>query len=111
VPDDTVTTSWRRLTDKLRGLRSESVDDAFEGTSRRLPQAACGTVPVENLPAAPAAMPHAGSMSLSEGEPSLSSAAHAVTAAAACRTDRDGEAIQQAARLATWEDEGGTTSS
>jgi hypothetical protein len=70
--DDTVTTSWRRLTDKLRGLRSETVEDAFAGTSRDLPQTA--------------------------------------TATAACRTDRDGEATQQA-RLATWEDEGGTTSS
>jgi hypothetical protein len=109
--DDTVTTSWRRLTDKVRGLRSESVDDAFAGTSRGLPQAACGAVALENLPAAPAAMPHADSMSVSEGEASLSSPAHAVTAAAGCRTDRDAEAIRQAARLANWEDEGGTTSS
>ncbi len=67
--DDTVTTSWRRLTDRVRGLRSESVDYAFAGTSRALPKAAYA-VALENRPAAPAA--------------------------------------QQAARLATWEDEGGT---
>jgi hypothetical protein len=65
--DDAVTTSWRRLIDKVRGWRSERVHDACAGTSR--------------------------------------------AATAACRTNRDGEATQQAARLATWEDEGGTTSS
>jgi hypothetical protein len=83
--DDTVTTSWRRSTDKVRGLRSESADYAFAGTSKAIPKAAYA-VALENLPAAPAAMPQ-------------------------CRTDRDGEAAQQAARLATWEDEGGTTPS
>jgi len=57
--DDTVTTSWRRFTDKVNAA----------------------------------------------------SPAHAATATAPCRTNRDGEATQQAARLATWEDEGGTTSS
>ena len=65
--DDAVTTSWRRLIDKMRGWRSESVHHAFAGTSR--------------------------------------------VATADCRRNRDGEATQQAARLATWEDEGGTTSS
>jgi hypothetical protein len=105
--DDTVTTSWRRLTDKLRGLRSESVDYAFAGTSRALPQGAYA-VALENLPAAPAAMPHAGLVSLRGG---AASPANAATATAPCRTDRDGEATQQAARLATWEDEGGATPS
>lgn len=90
--DDTVTTSWRRLTDKVKGLRSDGVDDAFAGTSR----------------AAPADMLHAGLVSLRGG---AASPAHAATATAPCRTDRDGEATQQGARLATWEDEGGTTSS
>jgi hypothetical protein len=33
------------------------------------------------------------------------------TAAADCRTDRCGAAIEQAAQLAGWEDEGGSTSS
>jgi hypothetical protein len=65
--DDAVTTSWRRLIDKVRGWRSESVHAACTVTSR--------------------------------------------AATAACRANRDGEATQQAARLATWEDEGGTTSS
>ncbi len=106
--DHTVTTSWRRLTDNVRGLRSKSVDDAFAGKSRALPKAACGAVALENLPAAAAAMPHAGSVSL---RASAASPAHAVTATAPRRTNCDGEATQQAARLATWEDEGGTTSS
>jgi multimeric flavodoxin WrbA len=65
--DDAVTASWRRLIDRLREWRSESVHDAFAGT--------------------PGA------------------------ATAACRRNSDGEATQQAARLATWEDEGGTTPS
>jgi hypothetical protein len=65
--NDAVTTSWRRLIDKVTAWRSESVHDACAGPSR--------------------------------------------AATAACRRNRDGEATQQAARLATWEDEGGTTSS
>ena len=105
--DDTVTTSWRRLTDKVKGLWSDGVDDAFAGTSRALPQTTCAASRL-NRPAAPAAMPHAGLVSLRGG---AASPAHAATATAPCRTDRDGEATQQRARLATWEDEGGTTSS
>jgi hypothetical protein len=49
-------------------------------------------------------MPH-DSMALEE------SAAHTATAVTGCRTVYDGEAIRQATRLATWEDEGGSTSS
>ncbi len=104
--DDTVTTSWRRLTDKVKGLWSDGVGDAFAGTSRALPQTTCAASHL-NRPAAPAAMPHAGLVSLRGG----ASPAHAPTATAPCRTDRDREATQQGARLATWEDEGGTTSS
>src|SRR6059058_2242331 len=96
---DTVTTSWRRLTDKVKGLWSDGVDDAFAGTC---------TASRLNRPAAPADMLHAGLVSLRGG---AASPAHAATATAPCRTDRDGEATQQGARLATWEDEGGTTSS
>jgi len=55
-------------------------DDAVAGACGAFPQAACGTVALENPPAAAAARPQ-------------------------------GEAIQQAAQLASWEDEGGTTSS
>jgi hypothetical protein len=87
--DDTVTTSWKRLTDKVKSLQGASAD----------------------VPPAPTAMPHADSMSLGEGAPSSSSPAHATAAAPGCRTDRDREAIRQAARLATWEGEGGTSSS
>jgi hypothetical protein len=59
--DDTVTTSWKRLTDKVNRLDGEGVGDAVAG-------------------------PPGG-----------------------YRTDRDREAARQAAKLATWEDEGGTT--
>ena len=52
---------------------------------------------------------HAESVSLEGGVACSPSPAHA--AAAGCRTDRDPDEIRQAARLATWEDEGGTTSS
>jgi hypothetical protein len=94
--DDSVTTTWKRLTDKVKRAWGEGVADA-------------AAVALERLPAAPA-IPHADSMSLEEGAGSSSSPAHAATAAAGCRTDRDAEAIQQAAPLATWEDEGGMTS-
>ena len=77
-----MTTRWRRLTARVKGMWSE------------------------NLPAAPAAMPHAGFSG--EGAASSSSPAHAPTATAGCHTDRDGEAGRQA--VAAWEDEGGTTS-
>jgi uncharacterized protein YjbJ (UPF0337 family) len=60
--DDTVTTSWKRLTDQAKALPSKRVKAAFAVAPRVLPQAARG------------------------------------------------EAIQQAAQLAGWEGEGGTTS-
>src|SRR5436189_5405830 len=94
--DDTVTTSWRRLTDKVRGLWSDGVDDALAGMFRALPQTMCAASRLHR-PTAPADMPHAGLMSLREG---AASPAHAATATAPCRTDRDGEATQQGARLA-----------
>jgi hypothetical protein len=86
------------------------VDDAFAMAPRGLPQAACGAVALDNLPADPAAMPHAGLVTLRGDAASSSSPAHAAAATARCRADRYGEAIQQAAQLASWEDEGGTTS-
>jgi hypothetical protein len=109
--DDTVGMSWRR--DELEALKvkalwSVSVDDPFAATPWARPQTTRGAVAVENLPAAPPAVPHPGSVSLGEG--AASSPAHAATATAFGHTDRAGEAIRQAARLATWEDEGGTTS-
>jgi hypothetical protein len=60
MPDDTVTTSWKRSTDEV-------------------PRSCCGGVPA--------------------AEP----------APAGRSTDRNAEACRQAAKLATWEDEGGTT--
>jgi len=64
--DDTVTTSWRRLTDKVKGLWSDGVDDAFAGMSRALPQTMCAASRL-NRPTVPADMPHAGLMSLRGG--------------------------------------------
>src|SRR5437879_12794045 len=101
--DDTVTTSWRRLTDKVKGLWSDGVDDAFAGTSRALPQTTCAASRLKR-PAAPAAMPHAGLVSLRGG---AASPAHAATATAPCRTDSEGEGPQRRERMATWEGKGG----
>jgi hypothetical protein len=110
--DDTVRTSWKRLTDKVKNLWGESVGDTFAETYMVAPrQTTCGAVAPEELPAAPTAIPHADSMSLKEGAAPWFSAARTGSAAAGCRTDRDGEAIREAARLATWEDEGGMPSS
>lgn len=97
--DDTVTTRWRRLTDQAKVLWSESVDDPFAATPWALPRRTRGAVAVENLPAAPAVVPHPDLVSLTEG------AAYSLPPA------RDGEAVQRTAQLAAWEDEGGTTSS
>src|SRR5947207_13132172 len=100
--DDTVTTSWRRLTDKVKGLWSDGVGDAFAGTSRPLPQTTCAASHL-NRPAAPAAMPHAGLVILRGG----AAPAHAATATAPCRTDRDREANQAGAPPESGGDEGG----
>jgi hypothetical protein len=92
MPDDTVTTSWKRLTDKVTPYGG-SVDGSLAETSRTiLPQTS-----------------HADSLGLERDVGSSSSSTHAEPAAAGCLTDRNGEAICRAARLATWEDEGGTT--
>ncbi len=66
MPDDTVTTSWQRFTDKVKTSCGQSLHASLAATS--------GT-----------------------------------TRRPACPTDHNGEAICQAARLANWEDEGGTT--
>jgi len=110
---DTVGTSWRRgelEARKVNALWSASVDDPFAATPWARPQTPRGAVAVENLPGPPSPVPSPGLASLTEGAASSSWPAHTATATAGCRTDRDGEAIRQAARLATWEDEGGTTS-
>ena len=61
------------------------VDDAFAAVVfGALPEAPRGTVALEDPPVAATAAPAYG------------------------RTDRCGEAIEQAAQLASWEDEGGT---
>jgi hypothetical protein len=94
MPDDAVTTSWKRLKDKVK-----------ETSRAALRRSMTSTVALEKLPVA---MSHADSM---KGAAPSSPPAHAETATAGCRVDRDGEAIRHAAPLATWEDEGGTTSS
>ena len=93
MPDDTVTTSWKRLTDKAKAPRGESVDGSLAETSgTTLGQTSRGE-----------------SSGFESDAASQSSPTRAEPSAAACPTDRNGEAIRQAARLATWEDEGGTT--
>jgi uncharacterized protein YjbJ (UPF0337 family) len=106
--DDTGTTSWRRLTDQAKGLPSKRVNAAFAVASRALPQAARGAVALES---SPTAMPHAGLVTLRGRAASSSSTAQVATATARYRTQRSGEAIQQAAQLASWESDGGTPSS
>ncbi len=79
--DDTVTTSWKRLTDKVKSFWSEHAEDAGAETSGpALGHEACGTGAPEKPPAAAPAVPHG---------------------------DREEE--RQAAPLASWEDEGGRT--
>ena len=107
--DDTVTTSWRRLTDKINTLGFDSVEDALaESVRAGLGKTGCGAVTLEKLPSAPASM-RPESTTLEGGAARSALPAHA--AAAGCRTDRDREEIRQAAKLARWEDEGGSTSS
>jgi len=90
MPDDSVTTSWKRSTDKVKTSCGESVHgslaEAFSTTLR-----------------------HADSLGLESTAAYSSSRTHPEPAAAGCPTDRNGEATRQATRLATWEDEGGTT--
>src|ERR1700740_1376677 len=83
------------------------VDDGFAVASGVLPRAAC----LERPPAASAARPHAHPGALGSGAASSSSPTCAATATAHCRTDRDAESIEQAAQMASWEDEGGAISS
>ena len=86
------------------------IDDASAVAFGVIPKATHGTVALENPPAAAVSMPYAGLATLGGGATSSSSPSCATTATARCRTDRDGEAIEQAAQLANWEDEGGTAS-
>jgi len=106
--DDTVTTSWKRLTDQAKGLPSKRVNAAFAGAYTAVPQATRGAVTLEN---SPTAMPLAGLVTLRGAAASSSSTAHVATATAGYRTQRSGQAIEQAAQLAGWESEGGTSSS
>jgi hypothetical protein len=80
MPDDTVTTSWKRFTDKVKTSCGQSLHASLAATS--------GT---------------------NRGQKSYSDSLGLGAAVAARPTDHNGEAICQAARLATWEDEGGTT--
>ena len=94
MPDDTVTTSGKRLTDRAK-----------EASSVALGRTTTSAVALEKLPVA---VSHPDSMK----DPAPSSPpVHAETATAGYRADRDGEAIRHAAPLAAWEDEGGATSS
>lgn len=85
--------------------------DAFAVAPGALPQAAGGAGALANPATAWAVMPHADSVSAGGGAASSSSPTCAAITIAGYRNGRYGEAIQQAAQLANWEDEGGTTSS
>jgi hypothetical protein len=82
MPDDTVTTSWKRFTDKAKTSGGQSLHATLAATS--------GTTRRQKS--------HPDSLGLG-------------TAVAARPTGHDREAICQAAGLATWEDEGGTIAS
>lgn len=81
--DNTVTTSWKRLTDKVKSLWSDPAEDAGAQTSGTAIGHEVGSTGAPEKPptAAQPAMPHG-----------------------------DREEDRQAAPLATWEDEGGRTS-
>jgi hypothetical protein len=85
MPEHTVTTSWKRSTDKVRTPGGARVHRSLAEASRTLRQEA-----------------HSHLLRLS---------AHplAELASAGSLAERNGEAIRQAATLAAWEDEGGTT--
>ena len=93
MPDDTVTTSWKRFTDKVKTACGESVHGSFAEASRT-------TLRQRS---------HADSSGLESDAASSSSPTHAEPAPTDCPTDRNGETVREAAGLATWEDEGGTT--
>ena len=92
MADDTVATSWKRSTDKVRTPGGTSVHRSLAETSRTLRQES-----------------HSDPSGLASSAASLSSRTHTAAAVADCPTDRNEEAIRQAATLAAWEDEGGTT--
>jgi len=84
MPDHTVTTSWKRSTDKVRTPGGVSVHRSLAETSRIVHEEAHSHwLGSSHTPAGPAGT--------------------------GCPTGRNGEAIRQAATLAAWEDEGGTT--
>jgi hypothetical protein len=90
MPDDTVTTSWKRSTDKIKTPCGENVHGSLAETS--------GTSLRQKA--------HADSLGLGNAAAYPSLPPDAEPAAAGCP---NGEATRQATRLATWEDEGGTT--
>jgi len=92
MPDDTVTTSWKRSTDKVRTPGGTSVHRSLAETSRTLRQES-----------------HSDPSGLASSAAPLSSRTHVAAGVVGYPTDRNGEAIRQAATLAAWEDEGGTT--
>jgi two-component system, sensor histidine kinase len=92
MPDDTVTTSWKRSTDKVRTPGGASVHRSLAETSRTLRQTS-----------------HADSLGL-ESDAASSPSPKQGQPAAGAPTDHKAESIRQAARLAAWEDEGGAPS-
>lgn len=93
MPDDTVTTSWKRSTDKVRTPGGANVHRSLAETARTLRQTS-----------------HADSLGLESDAATSPWPRRGEAAAAARPTDQKAEAIRQAARLAAWEDEGGAAS-
>jgi hypothetical protein len=107
MQDDAVTTTWKRLTDKMNRFGSGRTDDARAPPSRVEPgQETCGASARESLPSAGLSIRHSESPG-SEGGVAGSTSARA--AAAGWPPGRDRDEIRQATSLASWEDEGGTT--
>lgn len=98
----------RAFTDRVKGLRGDSVDDVIPRTGMPAPRQTTRSVGTLRLPTAPAAVPHAGAMNLANVA-LYSVAAHSQSVAAGPRKNRNGEPTRQAERLAAWEDEGGAT--
>jgi hypothetical protein len=99
----------RAFTDTVQGLWGESSDDALPRTWMPALGHTTRMLGTLRLPKAPAAMPHAGAMNLADVALYSSLAAHSQGVTAGLRKNRNAAAPGQAARLTTWEDEGGAT--
>lgn len=96
----------RAFTDRVKGLWGDAVNEVFPRTWMPAPRETTGTAGTLRPAPAPAAMSNAGATNLALDS---SLAAHSHSVPASLHKNRKKEATRQAARLATWEDEGGAT--